>query len=1028
MKAISVCLGLVNSILIAGMLLPTMAQVTSDSTTNTTVNQSGNNFTILNGIEKGNNLFHSFSNFSVPTNGSAIFDLVNTPNITNIFSRVTGGNVSNIDGLIRTINNTNSVNLFLLNPSGIVFGPNAQLNIGGSFIGTTATNIGFQDSSEFGTTNLTAPLLTMSVPIGLQFGANPGAIINRSIVNGVGLQVPSGRSLVLAGGAIALEGGRLRSQGGQIELASVAAAGTLGLIMNGNDLRLSMPSDLQRGDISLSNAARANVSGTPGGRITVNAENLNLSGGSQLRSGISGVGAPESRAGNIEINAANTININESGILNQVLANTVGNAGNIDITTGSLFMTNGSYLVTNTRGKGNAGQVNIQATKTVSVDGVDRFGEPSLILTGVNPGAIGNGGDINITAESLSVTNGAYLASSTLSRGNAGTINLQTKTTTFSGQDANGNSSFVSSAVATGGIGTAGDLNIKTDDLFIVNGAFVSTATLGKGDGGMMNIQATKTVSVDGVDRFGNPSFISTSVNPGAIGNGGELNITAESLSVTNGAYLVSSTLSRGNAGTINLQTKTATFSGQDANGNSSFVSTAVATGGIGTAGDLNIRTDALFVAKGAFLSTATLGQGNGGTMNIYANTASFDGFGATGAATFASSAVNETADGNGGAININANSLSVTNGALLTTITVNPGSAGDINVNANTLEVLNGGQILSTSFGSGKAGTLTFNVSDRIILSGSDPTYSERSKLPGFNDAFSTGAASGLFGNTVDGATGAGGDLQIRTGQLLIQDGASVSVSNQGTGNAGNLLVTADSIRLKNSASLRAESRAGSQGNIILNADNILLRQGSNITTDATGLATGGNITIKSPIILGLENSDISANAVQGRGGNIQITTQGLLGLKFRQQLTPENDITASSQFGVNGTVDINNFGVDPSSGLVELPVNLVDSSQQIATGCSANQGSSFVATGRGGVPQNPNQQVMSDRTWSDMRDISAYRKNGSVTAQMTTSPEVLVQATSWRRNAQGKIELLADKSVVNMQQALTCAAVPKT
>jgi len=954
---------LTNGLLTSGMLLPAMAQVTSDGTTNTTVNQSGNNFTILNGIEKISNLFHSFREFSVPTGGSATFDLVNTPNISIIFSRITGGNVSNIDGLIRTINSTNPVSLFLMNPAGIVFGQNATLNIGGSFVGSTANSIRFNDEAEFSAANPTSlPLLTMSVPIGLQFGTNPGTIINRSTVNGVGLQVPSERSLVLAGKAIALEGGRLRSLGGQIELASVAA-GTLGLIINGNDLRLSMPKDVQRGDVSLSAGARANVSGTPGGRITVNAENLNLSGGSQLRSGISGVGAPESRAGNIEINAANTININESGILNQVAATTVGNAGNIDIATGSLFVTNGSYLVTNTRGRGNAGDVNIQATKTVSFDGVDGFGEPSLILTGVSPGAIGNGGGINITAESLSVTNGAYLASSTQSRGNAGTINLQTKTTTFSGQDANGYSSFVSSAVATGGIGTAGDLNIRTDALFVAKGAFLSTATLGKGNGGTMNIYAN-TASFDGFGATGAATFASSAVNETAEGNGGTMNINAESLSVTNGA----------------------------------------------------------------FLSTATLGKGNGGTMNIYANTASFDGFGATGAATFASSAVNETADGNGGAININANLLSVTNGALLTTITVNPGSAGDINVNANTLEVLNGGQILSTSFGSGKAGTLTFNVSDRIILSGSDPMYSERSKLPGFNDAFSTGAASGLFGNTVEGATGAGGDLRIRTGQLLIQDSASVSVSNQGTGNAGNLLVTADSIRLKNAASLRAESQAGSQGNIILNAGNIVLRQGSNITTDATGLATGGNITLESPIILGLENSDISANAVQGQGGNIQITTQGLFGLKFRPQLTSENDITASSQFGVNGTVEINNISVDPNSGLVELPANVSDPSQQIATGCSANQSSSFVATGRGGIPQNPLQQVMSDRTWSDTRDISAYRKNSEVTAQMTTSPEVLVQATSWQRNAQGKIELLADKSPANIQQALTCAAVPKS
>ena len=153
MKAISVWLGLFNGMLTGGLLLSlgivllendfASAQVTSDGTTNTTVKANGNNFTILNGIEKGNNLFHSFSNFSVPTAGSASFDLVNTPNITTIFSRVTSGNVSNIDGLIRTINSNNSVSLFLMNPSGIIFGQNAKLDIGGSFISTTANSIKF---------------------------------------------------------------------------------------------------------------------------------------------------------------------------------------------------------------------------------------------------------------------------------------------------------------------------------------------------------------------------------------------------------------------------------------------------------------------------------------------------------------------------------------------------------------------------------------------------------------------------------------------------------------------------------------------------------------------------------------------------------------------------------------------------------------------------------------------------------------------------------------------------------------------
>ncbi len=177
MRVVPFLLILTSGLFTSGMLLPATAQVTSDGTTNTIVNQSGNNFTILNGINQGNNLFHSFSNFSVPTGGSATFDLTNTPNITTIFSRVTGGNISNIDGLIRTLNSNNPVSLFLMNPNGIMFGQNASLNIGGSFVGTTANSIKFADGTEFSAVNASSPpLLTISVPIGLQMGINAGDI------------------------------------------------------------------------------------------------------------------------------------------------------------------------------------------------------------------------------------------------------------------------------------------------------------------------------------------------------------------------------------------------------------------------------------------------------------------------------------------------------------------------------------------------------------------------------------------------------------------------------------------------------------------------------------------------------------------------------------------------------------------------------------------------------------------------------------------------------------------------------------
>jgi filamentous hemagglutinin family protein len=158
-------------------LITTIGQVNAqsvipDSTLNTAVTQSGTAFTITNGTTSGTNLFHSFREFSLPTGGYATFDLANTPSISTIFSRVTGGIPSNIDGIIRITNSLNPVSLFLLNPSGILFGTNARLNIGGSFVGTTANSIKFADGTELSATNPTGtPLLTMSVPIGLQMGS-----------------------------------------------------------------------------------------------------------------------------------------------------------------------------------------------------------------------------------------------------------------------------------------------------------------------------------------------------------------------------------------------------------------------------------------------------------------------------------------------------------------------------------------------------------------------------------------------------------------------------------------------------------------------------------------------------------------------------------------------------------------------------------------------------------------------------------------------------------------------------------------
>ena len=174
---------------------PAHAQIIPDGILSTSVTSSDNqNFVIENGDRNGDNLFHSFDTFSIPTNGSADFN--NPTDIENIFSRVTGPSLSDIDGLLQTSGMTN---LFLLNPNGIIFGPNAQLDIAGSFTASTANSLVFADGNEFSATAPEPSLLSISVPVGLQLNQPQSNIESWG-------QLETGQDLTLLGQNLYLEG------------------------------------------------------------------------------------------------------------------------------------------------------------------------------------------------------------------------------------------------------------------------------------------------------------------------------------------------------------------------------------------------------------------------------------------------------------------------------------------------------------------------------------------------------------------------------------------------------------------------------------------------------------------------------------------------------------------------------------------------------------------------------------------------------------------------------------------------------
>ncbi len=173
---------------------PAIGQITPDGSVPTKVEQQGKVTEITGGGQAGNNLFHSFKEFSVSTGREAFFN--NATDISNILSRVTGGNLSNIDGLIRANGNAN---LFLINPAGIIFGDNARLDLGGSFFGSAGEGILFDDGIEFNANSSETPLLTVNAPMEFNLRDNTS-----NITNTANLKVD--RDLTLTAGNLDLQG------------------------------------------------------------------------------------------------------------------------------------------------------------------------------------------------------------------------------------------------------------------------------------------------------------------------------------------------------------------------------------------------------------------------------------------------------------------------------------------------------------------------------------------------------------------------------------------------------------------------------------------------------------------------------------------------------------------------------------------------------------------------------------------------------------------------------------------------------
>ncbi len=835
--------------------VPIQAQITGDKTLpiNTVVNTQGTTFTITGGTQIGGNQFHSFQEFSVPTGNTAYFN--NGADISNIISRVTGNSISNIDGLIKA---NGQANLFLINPNGIILGKNAQLQIGGSFTASTANSFKFPDGTEFSATNPQAPpLLTVTTPLGLQYGKDH----NATIINDANLN--SNKDLTLSSGSV-VSNGTLFAQGnllvesvtGDVEVKDAIAntatfSANRNLILNssqigtlGNLNLLAKDSVIARDSIDLQFIASA------GDKLTVQGDRLvDLFILNNPNSGLFSGGDMVFRSANTIIGDAHYY---ANG--NFRIEKLDGSIGNIESPIDPIIRSLGDVTFGVYLGRSlhiiAGGKVTIEAVQISGADttnnsinndkvllsngsSVDINGslQPTLdIRAGVNPADIGTAGVtpnqsqvVTIGTDSNLFTNfSTQLKTSPTASPVAFTFNTARNRCT--GGSA---SCFINSAITAlaaipntslsspteSGI-KIGKINIQRPDgvVLLTNNYKPNNSLTGNSDIEITGL-GSSTLPIAGISLV--PAGTTTSkVNGGSLYIDSRRNIIIN----PNTSILTSSTLTNANAGNITL----------------------LANNQINLGQNVQIKAD---------------GTNLGGQINLLSKGA----ISAQGLQLFSTSTTSSST-GNSGNINITAASLNLTN--------------------SNTFA----SQIVTSTVGNANAGNIVLNVSGAISLNGSLGSSTTEIRSQVF-----TSTAKGNSGNiTINGL-----DSTKAVDSLSLTKGAQITANTEGIGNAGEIkifakLVSIDGVSAfdsSKSSSINSQIlkfATGSGSRIFIDTDSLYLNNKAQISTTldwgSLKISKGGNIVINSKILALTKestiNSSTSSPVYAGNAGDIKITT----------------------------------------------------------------------------------------------------------------------------------------------------------
>ena len=811
----------------------------------------------------GRNLFHSFQRFGLASGESATFT-TQTAALDNVIARVTGGQVSQLQGLLSLQAAGGAPAFFLINPAGVVFGDGARIDVPGAFHASTAPRLRFAGGESLDTTQADSQF-SAAAPEAFGFlGAQRAAALQ--VLGDAQLVGADGAALSLSAGDLLLTGERAVASGGLRLVAVGSRAAEL-------SLQAALPEDLD-GSVGIGAGMRVGVV-TPGaqdaGALQLHAGSLFMGAGaallSQTRQGSSGAG------GDLSIRLADELQM-FGGAYIETLTGTAAAGGKLTLSARQADLSEGAYLQTTSVGAGRGGDLDLRVTQSLSLSG-----EASLYGASFGDG---DGGSLRAQAGRMDFSQGGYVQVVASSAGRGGALTLLS----------DGDLSMSSGAAVLNtleGSGAGRDTSVSVGGRLQLTDSRITQTTLGSGATGLLRLQAAQIelldsrvthASLDGGGNTGATQLLSTGTlrldgsevrATTESGRTGDFLLQGQDLTLQRGSLVLNSAQGAGaQAGNVTLQA--AGSLGVSASGVSNLGLAGGQAGNVlllggeltvtgasrlftssidpdSRAGDLTLRgLSRLRVDAGAQIAANTFSNRDAGAIVLEAPRIELQD------ASLSSAALEGS--GHAGSITLTAQELLSLQASVLSSSTSSAGDAGQVQLKAQDIDIGAGSLIGSAIVapGTGQGGTIRIEATRDLRMQG----------------------LSGIDSNSGHGS-GDGGSVFMKAGRELLLNDSRVLTNTLAEGRGGTVQLEAQTLRIEGNAAVGSNALAGSgdAGGVSLRAERLLRLVNGNVNSLTASAGDAGAILLQAPEVLIEANSQVLASVFQsasGAGGEVRV------------------------------------------------------------------------------------------------------------------------------------------------------------